>query len=63
MPVVKIDMWEGRDRETKRKLIQTITRAVSETLDISVEHIHIILNEVSKDNWGLKGEQASKLKQ
>ena len=61
MPVVKIDMWEGRDRETKRKLIQAVTKAVSETLNVSAEHIHIILNEVPKDNWGLMGEQASRL--
>ena len=61
MPVVKIDMWEGRDRETKRKLIQAVTKAVSETLNVSAEHIHIILNEVPKDNWGMMGEQASRL--
>ncbi|RLI79986.1 4-oxalocrotonate tautomerase [Archaeoglobales archaeon] len=61
MPVVKIDMWEGRDRETKRKLIQAVTKAVSETLNVSAEHIHIILNEVPKDNWGMMGEQVSRL--
>ena len=61
MPVIKIDMWEGRDKETKRKLIQNMTKTMSETLDIPIERIHIILNDVSKDNWGLKGDQASQL--
>ena len=52
MPVVKIDMWSGRDKETKRKLIQSVSKAVSESLGIEIERIEIILNEVSKDNWG-----------
>mgnify|MGYP000185656174 CR=1 FL=1 len=59
MPVVKIDMWSGRDKETKRKLIQSVSKAVSESLGIEIERIEIILNEVSKDNWGKNGEQAS----
>ena len=61
MPVIKIDMWEGRDKETKRKLIQSVSKAVSETLAIPNERIHIIITDVSKDNWGLKGDQASQI--
>ncbi len=62
MPVVHIDLWEGRDRETKRKLIQAVSKAISDSLTIPVERIHIIINDVSKDDWGLKGDQASELK-
>ena len=54
-------MWEGRDKDTKRELIQAITKAVSETLNVSAEQIHVIINEVPKDNWGIVGEQASRL--
>ena len=61
MPVVKIDLWEGRDKETKRKLIQSISKTMSEVLGIPVERIQIIINDVSKDNWGLKGDQASEI--
>lgn len=61
MPVVRIDLWEGRNIDTRRKLIQSVSRAVSESLDIPCERVHVILNEVSKDNWGMKGEQASRL--
>ena len=62
MPIVKIDIWEGRDKDTKRKLIQSVAKAVSESLDVPVEHIHIVINEVSKDNFGLEGEQASRIR-
>ncbi len=59
MPVVKIDMWEGRDKAMKRKLIQAVSKTVAETLTIPVDRIHVIITDVPKDNWGLKGEQAS----
>ncbi|MCH8003873.1 MAG: 2-hydroxymuconate tautomerase family protein [Nanoarchaeota archaeon] len=61
MPVVRIDMWEGRDKETKRKLIQSVSKAVADSLGIEVDRIEIILNDVPKDNWGKNGEQASEL--
>ena len=61
MPVIKIDIWEGRSKEAKRKLIKEVSKAVSESLEIPIEHIHIIINEISKDNWGLKGDQASEV--
>ena len=61
MPIVKIDMWNGRDKDAKKKLIQSVSKAVSESLNIPIEHVHIVINDVSKDNWELKGEQASKV--
>jgi 4-oxalocrotonate tautomerase len=62
MPIVKIDIWEGRDRDSKRKLIQSVSKAVAESLDIPVEHIHVVINELPKDNWGMRGEQASRIR-
>ena len=59
MPVIKIDMWKGRDTETKKKLIESISNATSETLGIPIEHTTVIMNEVQKENWGLKGKPAS----
>ena len=61
MPVVRIDMWEGSDKETKRKLIQSVSKAVADSLGIEVDRIEIILSDVPKDNWGKNGEQASEL--
>jgi len=61
MPVVRIDMWEGRDKETKRKLIQSVSKAVADSLGIEMDKVEIIINDVHKDNWGKEGEQASEL--
>ncbi|MBN1156898.1 2-hydroxymuconate tautomerase family protein [Candidatus Woesearchaeota archaeon] len=62
MPIVTIEMWEGRDKELKRKLIQNVTKAVSETLGIAEDHTQAIIHEVPTDNWGIRGEQASRMK-
>jgi len=61
MPVIKIDMWEGRTKEAKKKLIESVTKAVSDSLEIPAEHTTVVITEVPKDNWGLKGRQASEL--
>ena len=62
MPVVKIDMWEGRTKEQKEKLIKSVTDTIASTLEIPKEHITVIINDIPKTNWGLKGEQASKVR-
>ncbi len=61
MPLVKIDLWAGQERDVKRELIQSVSKAVSESLGIPIEYVHIVLNEAPKDNWGLHGDQASRL--
>lgn len=55
MPVVTIEMWEGRSREQKRRLVEAVTRAMVEHADASPEHLHVIIHEVSKENWGRAG--------
>ncbi len=60
MPVVIVEMWEGRTNEQKEKLIKGITKAFEE-IGTKPESLHIVLHDVPKTNWGSKGEQASKV--
>ncbi len=60
MPVVIIEMWAGRSEEQKERLIKGITK-VFEDIGVKPEWLTIIIHEVSKNNWGMDGEQASKL--
>ena len=60
MPVVIIEMWAGRTEEQKERLIKGITRAFEE-IDVKAEHLSIIIHDIPKSNWGMRGEQASKL--
>jgi 4-oxalocrotonate tautomerase len=60
MPVVKVDLWEGRTDGEKEKIIKGITKAL-EDVGVPKEATTVIINDVPKANWGIKGEQASKL--
>ena len=60
MPVVIVEMWEGRTSEQKETLIRGITRAFEE-IGTKAESLHIVIHDVPKSNWGVRGQQASKL--
>jgi len=60
LPVVIIEMWEGRTDEQKEKLMKGIFKAFEE-IDVPPEALNIIIHDIPKTNWGLRGEQASKL--
>jgi len=60
MPVVVVEMWEGRTSEQKEKLIKAVTKAFEE-ISVKPESLHIIIHDVPKINWGTRGQQASKL--
>jgi len=59
MPIVRIDLWKGREKETKRKLIKSVTSAVVDTIGCPPEAVHIIISEQPQENWGIGGEAAS----
>jgi 4-oxalocrotonate tautomerase len=59
MPVVIVEMWEGRTDEQKETLIKGITKTFGE-VGVKPESLNIIIHDVPKCNWGLHGEQASK---
>lgn len=55
MPVVIINMLEGRSKKMKRELIKRVTEAVVESLKVKPENVRVIINEVSKDNFAVAG--------
>jgi len=61
MPVVIVEMWQGRTEEQKAKLIEGVTKAF-EDIGVPAEHLHIIIHDVPKCNWGMDGEPASKIR-
>ncbi len=59
MPIVQIDMLEGRDVQKKRALIEKVTDAVCEALDAKRESVRVIIREMHPDHYGIAGEPAS----
>lgn len=58
MPVVIIEMWEGRSVEQKRQLVKGITETMT-GIGIAPEAVQIIIKDNPKHNWGVKGKLAS----
>jgi 4-oxalocrotonate tautomerase len=61
MPIVQIDLLPGRTPEKKEQLIKNVTNAIADTLQIPKDRVHIVLNEVPKENIGRGGIPLSKL--
>ncbi|MBN1384067.1 MAG: 2-hydroxymuconate tautomerase family protein [Elusimicrobia bacterium] len=58
MPFVKIDLWKGREKAAKKKLIKNVTSAVVESIGCPQDRVHVVINEVDKENWGVGGTPA-----
>jgi 4-oxalocrotonate tautomerase len=50
MPIITVKLFP-RDVEVKRKLAEGITQVVSEVTGNKPEMIHVIFEEISKENW------------
>jgi len=61
MPVVTIEMWEGRTLEQKKKLVEGITAAMV-NIGVSPDVVHIIIKDVPKHNWAIGGKLCSEPK-
>ncbi len=61
MPVVIVEMWEGRTVEQKRRLVKRITDAMVEEAKVKPDHLHVIIHDVPKDSWGREGKLGSDL--
>lgn len=55
MPVVTVQLFEGRTLEQKRRLVKAITDALVEHADARPDALHVVLQEIPKDNWGRAG--------
>jgi 4-oxalocrotonate tautomerase len=58
MPVVLVEMWEGRNIDQKRKLVEGITRTFTE-IGIPASAVSVIIKDNPKHNWGQGGKLAS----
>jgi 4-oxalocrotonate tautomerase len=55
MPVVTIQMWEGRTTEQKRGLVRAVTDAMVEHAGAKPDALHVIIHEYPLENWALAG--------
>ena len=58
MPVVIVEMWEGRSVEQKKQLVEGITSTFVQ-IGVPAEALHIIIKDNPKHNWASGGKLAS----
>lgn len=61
MPVVTIQMWEGRSAEQKRELVKAVTVVMVDIVGATPENTTIIIHDIPRANWGMMGTLASDL--
>ena len=59
MPLITVQMYEGRTIEQKRELVEAITEAVVRIAKTTPEATQIIITDIPKHNWASAGKLAS----
>jgi len=52
MPYVNVKVLEGLTRQQKSEIVRDITTSFTRVLNKNPEHIHIVIDEVTQENWG-----------
>ena len=60
MPIIHVNLIEGRPKEKIAEVIENITKTVSETLDAPVENVRVLVTEIPKTHWGKAGKPLSR---
>ncbi len=55
MPIVQIEMFEGRTLEQKREMAKEVTQALARTVYCQPEAVKIVIREIKKENLAEDG--------
>ncbi|PIE93798.1 4-oxalocrotonate tautomerase [Bacillus fungorum] len=55
MPIIQIQIIEGRKQEQIQNLILDVTEAVAKKLDVDVGRVRVLVNEIPSSHWGIGG--------
>jgi 4-oxalocrotonate tautomerase len=62
MPIITVQMIEGRTDEQRASLIQELTLAANRAIDAPPESVRVVLVEIPSKNWGVGGQTAKVLR-
>jgi 4-oxalocrotonate tautomerase len=55
MPIVTVAMYEGRTIDQKREIVKGITDVVARVTGNDAESVHVVIEEVKRENWAIGG--------
>lgn len=56
MPIIHVNLIEGRPTDKVTKLIENITEVTAETLDAPKESVRVLVTEIPGTHWGIAGK-------
>ena len=56
MPIIHVEMLEGRDLAQKRELAEVFTREMVRICGCSEAAIHIVFDDIQKQDWAIGGQ-------
>ena len=59
MPIIRVEMFEGRDVATKRELVKSLTPEIVRITGCGEASVNVVISDVKRENWDLGGELAS----
>jgi 4-oxalocrotonate tautomerase len=59
MPMIRVSMWTGRSLDQKRQIVEAFTRDMEKIVGSKPESVHVIFEDVQKENWGHAGHLCS----
>lgn len=55
MPIVVVNIKEGRTVEQKRAMVERMTQAICDTMDVKPDAVRIIINDMKNENFAIGG--------
>ena len=55
MPVINVEMWEGRTHQQKKELVEVLSKETARIVGCDVSSVYVIISDVKKENWGAGG--------
>jgi 4-oxalocrotonate tautomerase len=59
MPFVRIEIFEGRPPEKKKRLIEEVSRVVAEVLEVPISEVILVLTDIPRSHVGIGGKPGS----
>ncbi len=59
MPIIRVEMFKGRNAAQKKALIEELTAGYVKTCGGTPQSVQIVITDVDKGDWGSGGEVCS----
>ncbi|MCF8533216.1 MAG: 4-oxalocrotonate tautomerase [Reyranella sp.] len=56
MPMIRVEMFEGRSTDQRRKLAKELTEGTCRALGCTPDAVQIVLTDIKKENWAEAGK-------